>query len=528
MMHRRSSLWPWSWIVAAPNGSSDSFRVFVVVLIVCATVAPGVQSAKVPGSCFVPTQREDCGALTCISNRCVPCTNSTQCYFGGSTCVVPAAAPNQPPPGGQCLITPVQRVAASVSVGGAVIFLLWGLLAAIGSIGGAGGAVAGGALFLDIPVGGVVQGVLLHIFGNNIVRVPAGVWRAHPTVSDATLHRPVINYQILALFVPMATFGVVLGKVLDQVLLEVHRLYLLIFVQVLVIPFLVYKTAQRYHREQKISIREDGSPDYSAVEEMPTLNRVDFRDDLPTFPRIEIGILAASLILGALYRQFLSMTKCMNGYQITCILVAALTFASIFYVYHRRLSHMYHRDQAGRPLRRLGSHMDGSPDTWIDKWLTEGDGGVSFNFSVTTSIILPMCGIFVGISNVVAGTGSVVTFCLFALIKLHPDESAETNRLLALCNVVIPCLENLISTQPYNWNWTWSVFFLLAGAGGAAISVPLVREVRRRNWFFLVIGCNAVVQFISLVLGITLFVMIQRLNKAYGVPSNYFEQCPAS
>jgi uncharacterized membrane protein YfcA len=501
---------------------TQSFCVFSIAVLLLLTAVTVSANA---GQCSVPSQRVQCGSLTCDpeTKQCRNCYNDDECYESAVQCVIPAGAKS-----GICQLKSLKQtfhdrpgnIVASglVAVG----------VCAIGVVGGLGG---GGML---VPLYEILMGVPLlnsvamsqaTIVGQASFSVLVWMFRYHPDYQPPARTRPATNWVLLTYWLPISLVGTMYGNVAGKVVPDWFRMTLLFLVlSYTLIRIILRIIAQRKADKEKKALLSDaaagdfgdeGHKRNQHEESEPSMIRriegTDARmcdsnhsaaggygavqtgesdadgslDDehgeggpvLPQFPKMQIALILLVFVPLFVANYFKNNnTSCnspafwgiMAGISIWCMAIALS--------YFRHLARMHEQILLGE--------LDAEQ--------------VPFKWNFQTTVTYPIAAFIAGGAASLLGTGGglILSFLMYEA-GLAPEEVSATSGLTTFLVAFESLLLFFVQKQmPYDY------FLYFFGCGLFATLVGqfvLMAEIKRRGLRFLIVAALAFIMAGSMV-----------------------------
>lgn len=238
-----------------------SFLLILLVLLVAHFSSSAIfvtSSSSSPSSkstsCTFQTQRVQCGSLTCntSTHECIPCTASAQCYNPGMVCLPLETGRDQDQ---RCVVMDAGSLMSTNPVGFIAAILLCICALTVGVIGGVGAGAIVTVLYqvlLGIPFTEAVALSQATIAGQSSFNVLILMRRFHPNYQPPKATRPIINYTLIAFWLPITLAGTSIGNLMGHVFADWHRVVLLLLLLSYALKRLIEKTmAQKQEDDAK-------------------------------------------------------------------------------------------------------------------------------------------------------------------------------------------------------------------------------------------------------------------------------------
>jgi uncharacterized membrane protein YfcA len=211
-----------------------------VVLCSCFTEHHVAMAEDGGDHCSFENQRVECGKLSCdhITGQCVPCTNSSQCYESVMRCS----------PGGECDVGSVSETFSLETFLALIVTILVCAIAVVAGLGGGGILVPMYAALTEMPLISAVGLSQAAICGQSAFNMIYQIPKTMPTQTPNEI-RPLINYQYLAILLPLSLIGTLLGSLGGRVVPDWLRLALLFLLLTSVLHRVIEKAKRQYMQD---------------------------------------------------------------------------------------------------------------------------------------------------------------------------------------------------------------------------------------------------------------------------------------
>jgi len=215
--------------------------------------------------CSEVSQLLDCGTLICLpSKKCGPCNATAQCDSRALVCHE-----------GHCVVDSLSASFSGWTVGAVLIAFAVGSFAVVSGIGGGGILVPLYVTFLVFPSRLAVALSQATILGQSSLNAAVVMRRRHPKET-----RPVINYDVLLLMLPMTLAGTTAGQLIGSVVADWLRLFLLLallgYIEVRVVG--KYKTQKAVDEAEAARSLDSLSESLIPAKEMSKVKEDDVED----------------------------------------------------------------------------------------------------------------------------------------------------------------------------------------------------------------------------------------------------------
>lgn len=205
------------------------------------------ESSSSSSECTFASQRTKCGQLTCnvSSRQCVPCASDEQCYNPSMRCTS----------GGRCKLMDLgdfwQSFRGRLFAG----VLLAVATCIVASLSGAGGGMILTGFYKLVLGFALTDAVALSqatIAGTQITNMVIQTHRYHPNYQPPGATRPIINYQLLVLYVGPALGGTMFGNLIGHIIANPVRL----MIMVCFFSFLLSKTVSKVQAQREQDLKK--------------------------------------------------------------------------------------------------------------------------------------------------------------------------------------------------------------------------------------------------------------------------------
>nr|ACI15920.1 hypothetical protein [Bodo saltans] len=195
-------------------------------------------------ACSFENQRVECGKLSCdpILKRCVPCTNSSQCHEAVMVCSS----------SGECEVGSLSETFSRNAFLALIFTILICAVAVVAGLGGGGILVPMFAALIEMPLIAAVGLSQAAICGQSAFNMIYQVTKTMPTQTPNEV-RPLINYQYLAILLPLSLIGTLLGSLGGRVVPDWLRLALLFLLLTSVLHRVIEKAKRQYMQDASTS-----------------------------------------------------------------------------------------------------------------------------------------------------------------------------------------------------------------------------------------------------------------------------------
>lgn len=209
------------------------------MVAICVVVCAGAN-----GKCTVSNQRVECGSQTCdpVSGKCIACTNSSQCYESVMVCVQ-----------GECRVGSVVDTMSPETAVSMAITIVICAIAVVAGIGGGGILVPMYAALTEMPMITSVGLSQAAICGQSALNMYFVITKT-VAVNNEEL-RPLINYQYLAILLPLSFIGTLVGSAFSKVIPDWVRLALLFTLLTAVLHRVIERAKRQFKAD---NIRRSG------------------------------------------------------------------------------------------------------------------------------------------------------------------------------------------------------------------------------------------------------------------------------
>lgn len=196
---------------------------------------------NVDSRCSFENQRVECGSLSCdpVLGQCVPCTNASQCHEAVMQCSTY----------GECEVGSVASTFSSETLVSLLITILVCAIAVVAGLGGGGILVPTYAALIEMPLIASVGLSQAAICGQSTLNMLYQIPKTVPTNSPME-SRPLINYQYLAILLPLSFIGTLLGSLGGKVVPDWLRLALLFLLLTSVLHRVIEKARKQYNEDK--------------------------------------------------------------------------------------------------------------------------------------------------------------------------------------------------------------------------------------------------------------------------------------
>lgn len=431
----------------------------VAVLLLCLLL--GVHSSAAPAErCTFPSQRVQCGALSCneTSGLCMPCESAEDCFEEALECR-----------SGRCVLRSMGEFSFGQLFGVAAVVVAVCSVAVVAGLGGGGILVPLFSAILDVPIASAVAFSHSAISGQSLLNTVLSIRKTMPTSDGGK--RPLINYQYLSILLPLCLAGTLLGSMLSKVVPDWLRLALLFALLTAVLSKVVDRARRQFHTDKlRTASNEEGAVERRS--EAPT----ELRDDagtihLPQYPLWELIIITGSFafLLGCNVLRSTAAT-CGSGTYLALVLCPVSVLLLSFWICRTRTRNLMTHIAAGTL----------SPDH------------LTFQWNEKTTLYFPLVAILAGgaASMLGIGGGLVLSFVLFEA-GLTPEEASATSGFATMVIATESALQLMLQKQlPFSF----ACLFVIFGLGSTILgSYGFMRYIRQSQKLFLIVVALAVI-----------------------------------
>nr|ACI15919.1 hypothetical protein [Bodo saltans] len=211
---------------------------YALALITCLLCNSIVRAEE--DRCSFDNQRVECGKLSCdqVTGQCVPCTNSSQCHEAVMRCSIE----------GECDVGSVADTFSAETLMALMVTMLVCAIAVVAGLGGGGILVPMYAALTEMPLISAVGLSQAAICGQSAFNMIYQIPKTMPTQTPNEV-RPLINYQYLAILLPLSLIGTLLGSLGGRVVPDWLRLALLFLLLTSVLHRVIEKAKRQYKQD---------------------------------------------------------------------------------------------------------------------------------------------------------------------------------------------------------------------------------------------------------------------------------------
>lgn len=511
--------------------------------------------------CTLPSQRVDCGDLTCneTTKQCMPCTESSQCWDKALVCI-----PDRDDHIKKCLL---QDVGGLVTEGGGALGLVASslitiVICAIAVIGGVGGGGVLSPLYsvlIGLPLVDAVAMSQAAIVGQSAFNMFLLMRRFHPAYQPPKPTRPVINYPLVCYWLPISLIGTMWGNLIGTMVPDWFRMALLLVIISYALKRVVDRMIEtkRKNEEAAAGALETHSSSASDLRHLNVASRtaITSADDIndstrliktnnrdsdapssnyasvatssPTSAQEEEAAAAEMDTLEPAAPQFP-----MKHLGFTLIVFVPLLVSSIA----KNKWVTCHENVTGYWGVAAGINLYIILLVGLYRW----DLGVAHNKIVAgeedpelipfiwnnyTTILYPMIAIFAGLAASLVGIGGgMITSALFLEAGLTPEEVSASGGFITFC-VAAEALSQFLIQQKIRGDY-FLVFFisgLIATALGQKVMMPFIMK---KGWKFLIAGALATIMGLTLLAAVSVGIYATIHTVDHGGKVGFGHFCP--
>ena len=426
--------------------------------------------------CAVPTQRVQCGSLTCVNDTCAHCNVSVadQCYETAMECN---------PASHECVIGHLNAKLGTFIAAATIVIVC--SVAAVAGVGGGAILVSVFVPALGIPVMNAVAFSQATITGQSLFNVFVLARRFHPDYQPPQPTRPVINWTILAFWLPISLVGTLYGNLAGKVVPDWFRMAALL----LLLTYILYRVVLRVIKQRaadkaRLLQREEAAAAKTAAASVSTYGSTNHAAPpvqpppaSPQFPLVPILLVCAAffpLFIVNIIRS--RVVRCGSPvYWVLIVLITLYEFA-LTLGYRQHLARAHHAIAMG----------------------SEDAEKVPFEWNKYSSIIFPILSSIAGGAAALLGIGGglVLSFLLLEA-KLVPQEASATSAMFTLLVAAESALQFVVQGNvPYDYG------LLCFGCGIVSTCIGqfvFVKKIQEKGWSFLIVVALATIMSGSMI-----------------------------
>ena len=460
-------------------------RFLLSVIITLVFVALFVEQVSASSCAFV-TQRVQCGDRACLNHTCLPCRVDDDCYESTFACDA-----------GKCVLKPLKETFNTLTIFGPISGILVCAVAVVAGVGGGGILVPLYVAFLGVPMGVAVGLSQATIVGQSAFNVLLQLQRFHPQHQPPNPTRPNINFEYLALMLPISLVGTLIGSIGNKVSPDWARVVLLF----LLLTYVVYRLANRIKeqraKDQGPKLLEKPKEEEESDDDVTESDQASIQQSKkqPTEivahvgkPQYPSGWLL--LIIVVFFLQLgSSILKGTKANLVECNSAGFWGIIAAAIVYNTLITYGVRRHLKNLRRQVLLGELDEST--------------VPFKWNKKTTILFPALSVAAGgaASMLGIGGGLVLNFLLLEA-GLIPEQASATSG-MATFLVALESATNFWLQGELRYDYGLMMFS--AGILSTVIGqFVFVKEIKKRGWTFLIIAALAAIMVGSMI-ALTIF-----------------------
>lgn len=367
---------------------------FAAAMVLCVAHVSG---------CTVSSQRVECGSQTCdpVTSQCTACTNSSQCFESVMQCV-----------DGECRVGSVRDTITAETLVSMVFTVVVCGVAVVAGIGGGGILVPMYAALTEMPMITAVGLSQAAICGQSAFNMCFVIRKRMSVNNDES--RLLINYQYLAVLLPLSLLGTLLGSALSKIVPDWLRLALL-FALLTTVLHRVIERAKRQFKTDKLEKHPEGEKEQTGGTDAKVPASFDQSSPetralrVPSRELVVISLAFASLLLFNVLRTGFTSCGSTAYFVLFFMPVVMLTLLAL-----------------------LGRKMTSVTFANIVAGYLPADH-LTFQWNYNTTVIFPLVAVVAGgaASMLGIGGGLVLSFVLYEA-GLAPEEASATSAFATL------------------------------------------------------------------------------------------------